>query len=372
MTQTTTPTPQTAPAQSGQSARSTYIDTARGIGIVLLVLGHIVSGGSYLFNWIFSFHMPLFFLLSGLCVKEEKINNIKFLPYVKIRARKRLLPYFIVVAIGVVICMIIPSCREVVIADGLALQLQHIFLRMAPRDLYVGQAWFLASLFWTEIYFYLWYHFCGKKHWLWQTAVMLLLLLIAYNLWHIQPVFPITNRIYFQMDTACAGAFCYILGFQIRRYQLLEKIKKWGWLLIVPLLLCNIYFGTWKNGYVNLCDLVFGNRYYYLIAMCCGMAAILLIAFYLPKLPLMAWYGRNSLPLYAGHTFLIYLVREWVYLATGTYYTMMSDTMPYQLAFIMAIIVLLLFLPFGKLYALLYQQILNAFQHSKIKRSNTP
>lgn len=345
--------------------RNNSIDIARGIGIILLVLGHIVTGNSYLFNWIFSFHMPLFFFLSGMCVKEEKIHHARFLPYVNTRAKKRLLPYFMIVTMGFLVCMCIPSYRQVIFEDGIFLQLQHIFLRMSPRNLYVGQAWFLASLFWTEIYFYLWYHTCGRKHILIQTAVMLLFLLIAYNLWHIQSLFPVTGRIYFQMDTAFAGAFCYILGFQIRRYQCVERIETWGWLLIIPFLLCNLYFGTWKNSYVNLCDLVFGNRYFYLISMCCGMAAILLIACYLSKLPsatwrVIAWYGKNSLSLYAIHTFLIYLVRACVYLATGTQYTMMADV-PHPLAISMTLVVLILFLPLGTLYHWLSEKLRKIF-----------
>jgi polysaccharide biosynthesis protein PslL len=40
------------------------IDVARGIGIALVVYGHL-NDGSFLRNWIYLFHMPLFFFLSG-------------------------------------------------------------------------------------------------------------------------------------------------------------------------------------------------------------------------------------------------------------------------------------------------------------------
>jgi fucose 4-O-acetylase-like acetyltransferase len=40
------------------------IDVARGIGIALVVFGHL-NDGSFLRNWIYLFHMPLFFFLSG-------------------------------------------------------------------------------------------------------------------------------------------------------------------------------------------------------------------------------------------------------------------------------------------------------------------
>jgi polysaccharide biosynthesis protein PslL len=52
------------------SVRSAHIDVARGLGILLVVLGHnpVVSRPvkGELFELVFSFHMPLFFVLSGL------------------------------------------------------------------------------------------------------------------------------------------------------------------------------------------------------------------------------------------------------------------------------------------------------------------
>ena len=59
--------------------RIEYIDIAKGIGILLVVIGHIVYGNNYpiphagrISNFIYSFHMPLFFIISGLCIKDDK------------------------------------------------------------------------------------------------------------------------------------------------------------------------------------------------------------------------------------------------------------------------------------------------------------
>lgn len=46
--------------------RSTFIDIAKGIGIILVVLGHLDTNGQISREVIYSFHMPLFFLLSGI------------------------------------------------------------------------------------------------------------------------------------------------------------------------------------------------------------------------------------------------------------------------------------------------------------------
>ena len=67
----------------GDRARITWVDHARGIGIFLVVLGHtlrgleasriIADGPAFRLTdaWIYRFHMPLFFLLSGLFAERR-------------------------------------------------------------------------------------------------------------------------------------------------------------------------------------------------------------------------------------------------------------------------------------------------------------
>lgn len=50
--------------------RIQWVDIAKGIGIVLVTLGHTNARlllGGYVGWWINAFHMPLFFVMAGLC-----------------------------------------------------------------------------------------------------------------------------------------------------------------------------------------------------------------------------------------------------------------------------------------------------------------
>lgn len=49
-----------------ESKRIEWIDIAKGIGMLLVIMGHSVGFGSFLHNLIFAFHMPLFFCFRGL------------------------------------------------------------------------------------------------------------------------------------------------------------------------------------------------------------------------------------------------------------------------------------------------------------------
>ncbi|WP_367118171.1 acyltransferase family protein [uncultured Clostridium sp.] len=57
--------------------RLNFIDILKGIAIVLVVLGHILYNQNNLIRiWLYSFHIPLFFIISGylLNFKKDKIS----------------------------------------------------------------------------------------------------------------------------------------------------------------------------------------------------------------------------------------------------------------------------------------------------------
>lgn len=45
--------------------RETYIDIAKGIGIILVVIGHLHGINHIIHDFFYLFHMPLFFIISG-------------------------------------------------------------------------------------------------------------------------------------------------------------------------------------------------------------------------------------------------------------------------------------------------------------------
>ena len=53
--------------------RIEWIDIAKGFGILLVILGHTIAYdcSHIVYNSIYSFHMPLFFFLSGVMSKKE-------------------------------------------------------------------------------------------------------------------------------------------------------------------------------------------------------------------------------------------------------------------------------------------------------------
>lgn len=57
-----------------RTERIPWLDVLKGIGIILVAVGHIYSN-KIVFDWIYSFHMPLFFITGGLVYREKTISE---------------------------------------------------------------------------------------------------------------------------------------------------------------------------------------------------------------------------------------------------------------------------------------------------------
>lgn len=121
--------------------RNETVDIAKGLGIVLVILGHLVVGDGLVSKWIFSFHMPLFYFLSGY-VMNEFISSEKYVS----RVKSLFFHYISFSAIGLIASFIIPAWRDNLSFKTIA---YDIIYNTQPECAHVGQAWFLISLIWV-------------------------------------------------------------------------------------------------------------------------------------------------------------------------------------------------------------------------------
>jgi len=69
-----------------ENKRNDFMDFLKGIGIFLVILGHHEN---WITDWIYSFHMPLFFILAGVFHKNED----KYFNFFKKKVKSLLVPY---------------------------------------------------------------------------------------------------------------------------------------------------------------------------------------------------------------------------------------------------------------------------------------
>ena len=73
--------------------RIEYLDISKGIGIILVVLGHIVYTNPYVMVWISSFHMPLFFIIAGITLAIKDFDRMDVHTNIRSKARALVIPY---------------------------------------------------------------------------------------------------------------------------------------------------------------------------------------------------------------------------------------------------------------------------------------
>lgn len=124
--------------------RNATIDIAKGIGIILVVLGHnwLVAGDKgKLFDLIFSFHLPLFFFIAGLTLRSR--DSLR--GFVLDKADALLKPYFVVACVyWIVKCL--PQVLKGHWTPAAERSLVGIFYGVGSM-VWPGPLWFLAHLF---------------------------------------------------------------------------------------------------------------------------------------------------------------------------------------------------------------------------------
>ncbi len=323
------------------STRKTEIDVAKGFTLFLVVYGHILNSTSRLFCWIFMFHMPAFFFLSGMTFRPEKYKNMG--QFFKEKWKKRIVPYLVITGIGLIICMIWPPYRQPVLNRGWGNMLMWIFYYGQPKEIYIGQVWFLVGLFMAEVIAYLWFRFLGNRSVTVKCYSLVILAWAAVNINRfndvLSMVFPAVHRLPWKIDTGLGAAIFLIAGYYTTKWNLLGRLKKAVWFLIPACIWLSYYYGPRQYGYVNICDCIYFPGPYYFPVAFFGIGALLLMAVVCKNWRFWQFCGRNSLPMFAAQTFVIYWLMDAIAMVTGRYYTPMRDVPGSKGCLLMAVVV---------------------------------
>lgn len=167
--------------------RIEWIDICKGLGIFLVVIGHtsIARISQTLYDWIYSFHMPMFYMLSGMVFNPTKYSSFGI--YLKRRIKTLVIPFFI-------LNTTLFFCAKWV-------NLPNI---QPPRsELLTGvlAMYFLRVLFISELWYYGCYQWLNNK-WLRLTAVIAIIIgchLIETELNYTIILFPSMPMFYFAL-----------------------------------------------------------------------------------------------------------------------------------------------------------------------------
>ena len=120
----------------------------KGIGIMLMIIGHLTP---YATNIIFSFHMPLFFIVSGYFYKQTDIKSGLIND-----AKRLIIPYIVTSSIVITYYLILSIATSTdwvtkwIIATLFGAGVPSSASSILPNMPMIGAIWFLLALFWCR------------------------------------------------------------------------------------------------------------------------------------------------------------------------------------------------------------------------------
>lgn len=282
--------------------RIQWIDAARGIGVALVVLGHLSKVYEGIGQWIYSFHMPLFFVISGILFFQKKEYNKNIKCFVLGRLRSLAFPYISLSVLNILYDLVL---------HGVEHAKEYIIDTITLNGILA--LWFLPALFFAEILLFVW-HKCFYR----SRSIGCIIIILMIILTSTYSCFGF-NYTDFNGGMKYLVLFCTILcraiygfifllvgGFGIRIYSFVSKRTYLKGKYIIYL------FVVISCGVINLClyrfngvllsSCITGNPLLFYVNSISGTCFIIGITYLLNNhLRLLEFYGINSIIIFSTH-----------------------------------------------------------------------
>lgn len=243
--------------------RVDFIDSAKGLAICLMVLGHCGYEGSVR-DFIYTFHMPLFFILSGVFLGKK---DLRFSESLKKNAKSLLIPYMFIYLVTIPFGLAYIKIKyqmPLTIVDCLV---KPVIGMLYGVDHVVGECyfftngplWFLLALFLSKVVFDVLHHTLYAANRRVAGGGYLLASLLSLCLY----VCLSTNNLNIWSVAQAALLFPYLLiGFmlgQIGLINIIKEAKVQYKIIIASVILPCIWFSTSLLGHIDYNGLMLGT-----------------------------------------------------------------------------------------------------------------
>ncbi|MDD3014155.1 MAG: acyltransferase family protein [Candidatus Gastranaerophilales bacterium] len=278
------------------SDRIKWLDIAKGIGIIFVIFAHVLTISPALLNYIYSFHMPLFFFISGYLFSDTKYKTLK--DFSKKKAQTLLVPYFIFSAVSFIYWALIQTRMGDDIQHP---NLFHAFIGIFysnPADhamSYNVALWFLTCLFCTEILFFIVKKRNENKHHLIISLVLFSILGYLYSLY-------VHFNLPWSIDVAFSAVVFYGVGYLFKTVNkndyFLQKFSRIPVLLIVVAV---NYFLSQINHEIDMASNELHNYFLFYTGAFLGIFSWISVSFLIKESKYLSYIGKNSLIIFGLH-----------------------------------------------------------------------
>jgi acyltransferase len=296
--------PLAAPGNAAQ--RTQWIDSAKGLGILLIFFGHVYSTvtPSALYVYIYAFHVPLFFFISGLTLRPGAgpLGSV-----VQKKLRTLIVPYLWYALLGYLFYVagyLLAQRQGLQVPQfdyGLWQPLAGIFFGTIGEGRIInGPVWFVMSLFWTFMLGYLVNTHVRSSLGQWSAMIVLAGLGLA-----------LAGRVTlpFSGVAALSALIFFQAGYRFHTERILQSLghaTRWG--LLAALFLVSLF--SQVNGFVGFGEGILGHPLWFLLFAFSGTLMVVLLVNVADRwCGWLAFIGRYSLSIMLIHMLLIKSVK---------------------------------------------------------------
>ena len=273
--------------------RINWIDNLRWIWILLIVLWHtLMPEWSIITKYIFSFHVVLFFILSGLLFNEKKHTNFKL--FFKNKLVRLIIPFFLFNIIFIIISKLEWKFEWTRIIDFAVWLFYWDYLwdnwwymnNTWWFNLVNVSTWFLPALFLTSLYYFIINKFITNK-----KIKLIILFLISFFIF-IESKYTIF-RFPWSAEIALMMTVFYWLAntFKKEIFSFVERINSKFVLFLVPIITIHLFF---LNS-VNVSTNYYWNYFWLILNSILWFLTILIIAKNIWKNKILDFLWKNSI-----------------------------------------------------------------------------
>lgn len=284
--------------------RLTYFDLAKGFGILLVVYGHIEYISEEMRGWISSFHMPLFFVISGMLIAYKCEESLSLKDVFIKKTRGIIIPYLWFSLLYFFIDIMNVSLHKIDMKAFIENAISSVTFYG------VSVLWFLPALFIGEITALFLISKLRKVYLL--IPVSLVISLICYFIQiKISVIYDINVDVLLISSLinfvrvfirGIIASFFVVSGYSIFN-MFLRKNESFSVIELVlglVLFVVNLFLST-INGCVDFHYIILKNVPMFFICAILGSMAIILISKNIKPIAFIQFFGKNSLVIMATH-----------------------------------------------------------------------
>lgn len=281
--------------------RKTYLDTTKGIGILLVVAGHILNI-KCLHSWIYSFHIPLFFIVSGITLgisNSWKEKNIK--QNIISKAKSLLWPYLTFSIISLIMTFILYGVRPTIRLAANTIIFDGILV-----------LWFLPALFLSNILFIIIEKTIQRLYIKCLLIIIMIAITVCFSLINYQQYDQ--RLLKWSLTFACVlvrglnGCIFVYIGYIFSRIiatkpKLISSLN----LLICFIISITIHSLLFLKNSVDFHFTKIGKPILYYTNAILGSLIIICLSILIDKilkLHILPWYGRNTIIIFGLHLYI--------------------------------------------------------------------